>query len=149
MKWPELDLAKGAWRHRVKGGYMHHHGLPKQAVAFLLKRAENRDDQSSPYVLPAIRGSEGFWCGVQKSCQRIRALVDFDFRPHDVRRTVATMMGGFSEEELPHTHIRWVLGHLERTVTERHYNAAMLERYVAPTRKALQLWADKLDAIMQ
>jgi integrase len=62
---------------------------------------------------------------------------------HDLRRTLATGLGdmGVADEV-----IERVLNHAPRSVASRHYNHA---KHFEPMRKALDAWAERLQAILE
>jgi len=64
------------------------------------------------------------------------------FTPHDLRRTVATML---SSEEVEREHIKMVLNHTFSDTTEIYINTG----YVNQKRRYLDLWAAKLRSILE
>ena len=139
----QFDLEAGIWRLPVKGGKEHWLGLPTQAVQEI--KLAQATAQGSPWVC-ASRVNGGHFVGIQKALGKLRSISGVDFRPHDIRRTVATKMGDMN---VPADHVSMVLSHRRttgETVTNRVYN---LSRLVGPTRFALQSWNDMLDEIVE
>jgi integrase len=132
------------WRFIVKGGREHWLGLPRQ-VDELLDRLSVLAGKS-PYVFASRRAGTGHLATVQKSLGRLKKAIGADFRIHDIRRTVATKLGalGITDDVVSR-----VLSHSTggggAAVTRRHYNLA---QQVGPTRAALQVLSDHLDAII-
>lgn len=146
--WEQLDLEAGVWKFAVKGGKDHWLGLPTQVVDGLRSHRALLDSvpyavaSRSPWLCWTARS--GHLLSVQHTMGRLRSATGIDFRPHDIRRTVATNLGDL---EVTDDVVSRVLSHSggggER-VTRRVYNLA---KWVEPTRRALQLWNDRLDEI--
>lgn len=94
MRWADVDLAGGLWRlpgSATKNSEPLDVPLVPQAVAILrARRPAESDDNPSPYVLPAARGSGAMappkkrWAALLK-----RAGLD-DLRLHDLRRSMGS-----------------------------------------------------------
>ena len=78
---------------------------------------------------------------IWKAVKRIRDRCQVDFRPHDLRRTAASLMTGMGISRLT---VSKILNHVESDVTaiyDRH-------SYDAEKRQALDAWARRLEEII-
>jgi integrase len=139
MKWGELD---GHWwtipADRAKNGRQRTIPLPHQAVALLKGRQRREADE---LAFPSSRGGVlSNWDRETKKLQE--ASGTSGWHRHDLRRTVATMLGdlGFP----PHV-VSIVLGHMH--VAEGATAVYALSRYEREHGDALQALADALDRI--
>ena len=78
---------------------------------------------------------------ITKAIIRLRTKTEFDFRPHDLRRTAASLA---AKAGVPELTIAKVLGHIPTGVTRKHYN---LSAYDNEKKAALELWAREVDRI--
>jgi integrase len=132
LRWSDID---GAWwtipAAIAKNKLGHRVPLSNMALALLEKL---RPSAGEDYVFEGIRGKR--W--------RRNALVGAgltDVRPHDLRRTAATMMtsGG-----VPRFDVSKVLNHVEKGVTAVYDRSA----YDGEKQRALNWWAAKLQAVI-
>jgi integrase len=144
-KWGEVDLAAGIWdvpAERMKMKRPHRVYLPRQAVALL--RDLQKMTGHGEYMFPMrFRGGEGRPMG-DATLNHMFGRLDFgvpDFAPHGLRGTAATLLkeNGFSRDV-----IELLLAHQERSQVVAAYTHAEL---ADGRRKALQWYADRIDAI--
>ena len=140
MRWADID---GDWwtipAEVAKNGLAHGVPLSEQARALL---AELRPTTgSSSWVFESQRKPGAHISALQKAAERIKKASNVEFVPHDLRRTAATSMTSMGISRLV---VSKILNHVESGVTaiyDRH-------SYDTEKRQALDLWADKLDAIL-
>lgn len=158
MRVDELDLEHGNGllpASRTKAGRQHLVTLPPQAVVLIaeaLKLAKDGDGKPSPYVFPSPRDrSKPITPGaLSHSLRDIRlALGVQDIRPHDFRRTAASLLASERLGASPIL-IGRLLNHSSETggaasVTMRHY---ALHDYAAEKRRALEAWEGLLLEIV-
>jgi integrase len=135
MRWADVDLAARWWTipaERSKNKLPHRVPLTDTAVKILEPLRLAADD--SAHVFGGIRGT-----------RHRRGLLDglgiADVRPHDFRRTAASMMAGGG---VPRLTIAKILNHVETSITavyDRH-------SYDAEKRAALTWWDARLTAII-
>jgi integrase len=146
MRWCDVDLVTGLWTiPRTKQDSVHTVPLPRQALAFLHER---RGADADDLVFVNVIGNKlGHWDRVTK---RIHAASSTSsWHRHDIRRTVATLMGDIGVA--PHI-IEVALGHALRTSADGSPVSRIAEiynksRYRAEHADALQRLADELDRI--
>lgn len=160
MRWDDVDLDAGWWTipaDRAKNGLSHRVPLSLQALTILkdLKswleqrlpeinksRAKKHKEprEMSEWVFPSP-ASEVPVAWIQKAAARIRKASGVEFRPHDLRRTAASLMTGAGTPRLV---VSKILNHVETGVTavyDRH-------SYDAEKRKALNAWGRQLQRIL-
>ena len=160
MRWDDLDLKNGWWSmsaERVKNRRPHRVFLTAEAVTILTDlqawyerriaeinagRAKKHEEPKtmSEWVFPSPRAEEPVaW--IQKAAQRIRESSGVEFRPHDLRRTAASLMTGSGT---PRDVVKKILNHVDRDIT------AVYDRYSydAEKRKALTRWGRQLERIL-
>ena len=124
--------------------------LSKQAVAlfreaaaqagkssFVFPAAPKKGDPEGKTRLPHIHGES-----VSKAVRRLRA--DFkieDVTIHDMRTAISTWLG---DQGVRPDVIDRILNHKPKSVTRRHYNFALMDKFV---RSAMQMWADHVYSI--
>lgn len=140
MLWQDVDLEQGWWTVPApiaKNKLAHRVPLNASALAIITSlqpTVERLATERSVYVLAGARGKR----------QQSEAAATFtvpDFRGHDLRRTVASMMASAG---IPRLTIGKMLNHVERSVTavyDRH-------SYDAEKQAALTWWDSKLSAIL-
>ena len=136
IRWSDID---GDWWTvtTAKNGMSHRVPLSPQAlqiVAGVPRRGE--------YVFCSPRAPERPLRGYRKAFKRACALVGVEnARPHDLRRTAASMMASMGVTRVVIGHI---LNHTERGVT------AVYDRYSYDREKrdALEAWAGRLTSIV-
>lgn len=145
MRWADVDLDAKLWvipGTETKNG--HPHGVPLSApVADLLTRREAEAHPLSSYVFPSSPARDTsvlVWS--KRTAAAIARATSIAFTAHDLRRTVATMMG---ELGIDTDTIGLVLNHRKPGVTTRHYDHSTREK---ATRAALDRWAQRLAAIV-
>ncbi len=142
MKWTDID--EEIWSipaENTKPGRAHTVPLSPQAVAIL----EPLRALGSPYVFPSPsprgKGRPVEW--LSKATSRLRGKCGFDFRPHDLRRTAATMLADLGT---PEETLRKLLNHKSgSTGVTAIYDRADRR---ADVRRALFAWGAKLDRIV-
>jgi integrase len=160
MKWEDIDLANGWWSIPAavaKNGKSHRVFLTPAATTILtdlrvwheqrvdeinVGRAKKHEKpkQMSPWVFPSPRANEPVsW--IHKAAQRIRKASGVDFRPHDLRRTAASLM---TAAGTPRDVVKKLLNHADRDIT------AVYDRYSydVEKKKALIKWGEQLDRIV-
>src|SRR5436190_2103150 len=94
MAWVDLDLASGWWTvpaERAKNKLAHRVPLSSPAMRVLQELGARRVGDS-PWVFPSESGT-GYSEDVHRAVASIRECSGVeDFRPHDIRRTVATFL---------------------------------------------------------
>jgi integrase len=140
MQWSHLD---GCWwvipKEITKNKKEHRVYLVPQAIDIL---ASLRRGEHLPWVFPSERvaGQPLGW--VNKAKERYRKKANLrDWRPHDLRRTMATEMGDMG---IPHETIGLVLGHLRKGVTAI-YDRASRDAQVG---SAMIAWGRRLEEIV-
>lgn len=121
--------------------------VPLSHLAIALLEELKSYSAGSPFIVP----SQQKWnshTAPQTVTNRLRENIDklgadlaTSFTPHDLRRTVATML---SSEEVQREHIKAVLNHAFGDVTESYINSS----YINQKRRYLDLWATKLETIL-
>lgn len=120
------DVAKNKLPHRVF--------LSKPALAIVKGlRAEQPDDDA--YLFAGIRGAS-------KRRGTLDGLDVHDVRPHDFRRTAATLMtsGG-----VPRLVVSMILNHVDKSITAVYDRAS----YDLDKQSALTWWATKLESVIK
>lgn len=145
MRKADLDLPAGRWvvpPEHAKNGKAHVVPLVPAAVAVIEEAIA--ESGKSEWVFPQPDTKKHATRSIfNTSLLRIReASKVADFRPHDLRKTGATVMGELGVTEFD---IGRVLNHTRTGVTGRHYN---LHMYEPEKRRALALWADRLAGIV-
>jgi len=144
MAWVDLDLASGWWTvpaERAKNKLAHRVPLSSPAMAVLQELAAQRVE-GSPWVFPSESGT-GYREDVQRAVASIRECSGVeDFRPHDIRRTVATFLT--SELGVSRLVVSKLLNHVETGVTKVYDRAS----YDREKQAALNAWAAHLESIV-
>jgi len=149
MRWDELqaDDTAGWWTlpaERTKNKRPHRVWLSEAVRQILAARRPSADGaSSSPWVFASTRKGGQPVAHVSKAVARLKRATGIDFRPHDLRRTAASLMAAAGVEE---SVIPKVLGHVPDGVTRRHYN---LYAYDVEKRAALDRWAAVLDTLIR
>jgi integrase len=148
MRWDELS-SDGWWElpeTRTKNGLPHRVYLTKGVRDILDHRlADQRRGKyaDSEWVFRSPKRPTQAISHITKAIIRLRARTEFDFRPHDLRRTAASLA---AKAGVPELTIPKVLGHIPTGVTRKHYN---LYAYDAEKRTALELWAREVDRMLK
>jgi integrase len=141
-KWAEIDLAARVWTvpsERMKGGGAHEVPLSGPAIKLLEELPRGR----GPYVFSTTDGARPI-SGFSKAKVRLdRALGDMAaWRFHDLRRSVRTGLGGLP---VPTKVAELVIAHAQPGL----HKVYDLHSYRDEKRRALDLWARRLQAIVE
>jgi len=142
MRWTELD-STGWWtlpETRTKNNLPHRVFLAKSVRDILEKRHEKHPD--GQWIFPSPKAKGAPLGSIAKAIARLRKNTGVAFRPHDLRRTAATLMPRAGVPELT---IPKVLGHRPAGVTRRHYD---LHGYDLEKKLAWEMWAKEVDRIL-
>jgi integrase len=143
MRWRDVDLDSGWWvvpAEYSKNGLAHRVPLSELAIN-ILKQMEAISG-SNDWVFPSPVKKCGHIRNVQKTALRIRKYSGVsDFKPHDLRRTAASLMTGIG---IPRLTVSKILNHVESGVTK------IYDRYSYDKEKriALNKWSQKLEQIL-
>ena len=136
MRWADIDLDGGWWTIPAEDSKNKlPHRVPLGALARgLLKGLRKHAGADATYVFAGIRGTN-------HRHGALRGAGVQNVRPHDFRRTAASLMAGGG---IPRLTIAKILNHVDRSVTaiyDRH-------SYDAEKRSGLDWWDRKLTAII-
>ena len=143
MRWQDIDLDSGWWTipaEYSKNGLPHRVPLSKLALD-ILKQMETISGKSG-WVFPSPVKKCGHIKNVQKTALRIREYSGVsDFKPHDLRRTAASLMTGMG---IPRLTVSKILNHVEQGVTR------VYDRYSYDKEKriALDKWSQRLEQFL-
>jgi len=139
MRRDELDLGTRTWTLpglRTKNGHPHSIPLSDFAVSIVERAIADAGDRSCLFALRAV--------AVARFVERAEFGLPH-WTAHDLRRTALTQMAALGVEPI-------VLGHVanHRTTTRAGVTLAIYVKhsYEAEKRRALELWADRLAAIV-
>jgi integrase len=139
MRRDELDLSARIWvlpGTRTKNGHPHSVPLSDLAIGVIEQALADAGDRSRLFALPPV--------AVARFVERSRFGIPH-WTPHDLRRTALTEMAKLGVEPI-------VLGHVanHRTATRAGITLAVYVKhsYDKEKRAALELWADRLAAIV-
>lgn len=142
--WAEFDLLKGWWTlpgGKTKNGLLHRVPLTKMALE-IMKRVKELSGES-PHLFPAPGGNKPITeRAVTKAVRKNEDIFGLPhFTPHDLRRTVYTLMieSGINEKIVPR-----VFNHIEKGV-KGVYNK---HSYDHEKRQAMDTWSRKLESIL-
>jgi integrase len=154
MRWDEISKeGEDMWwwkipAERAKNGMAHRVPLSAPALRILetlRKEAQESNSErrkSSPWVFLSARGTTECVSDIHKASGRIRVNSKVeDFRPHDLRRTVASLMTGSGISRLV---VSKILNHVESGVTKVYDRYG----YDSEKREALDAWCRKLMVIV-
>ncbi len=137
MRWQDID---GDWwtipAELSKNGMSHRVPLSEPALE-VLRGAEKSD---SEWVFPSGRG--GPLSNNGDGLDVIRERSGADFRPHDLRRTAATVMTG--DLGIPRLVVAKILNHTDRDTTSIYDRAS----YDRDKRRALNAWGDRVEEVV-
>jgi integrase len=137
MRWADVDLDTGWWTipaEHAKNKLPHRVPLSPLARG-ILKPLRKNAGADATYVFAGIRGTN-------HRHGALKGISVEDLRPHDFRRTAASLMAGSG---IPRLTIAKILNHVDRSVTaiyDRH-------SYDAEKRAALDWWGRRLTAIIK
>lgn len=158
MRWADLDLDTGWWTippEYSKNRKPHRVPLVADAVAIIQaqkpkadtsdgqKRDKSDDEKPSEFV---FTGRQGALVDdrIKKAGAALSRVLGFEFRSHDLRRTVATRLG---EAGIPREDISAVLNHVQGgAAATRVYDRYSRDR---EKRIALETWARMLQLILK
>lgn len=120
------------------------HRVPLTADVVALIREQTREDHEQGDFVFTAMGTGSVMARAKKAPSRIAALLGFEFRGHDLRRTAATNMAAAG---VPEGHISKVLNHIEGGPKATKVYA----RYTFDAEKlrALEVWQSRLRDILQ
>ena len=145
MKWADVDLDAKRWTipaTETKNRSAHQVPLSEPAIE-LLKAQQETAHPLATYVFPSSAKNDApvlVWS--KRTAAALAAMTGTTFTAHDLRRTVATMMGELGIEA---DTIGLVLNHRKPGVTTRHYDHSTRE---TAKRAALDRWAQRLVQIV-
>ena len=144
MRWQDVDLDSGWWvipAEQSKNGLAYRVPLSPPAVWTLKAvRAEGKKSRAG-WVFPKLLKVEKHIVDMHRPIMKIRKSAGVEFRPHDLRRTAASLMTGMG---VPRLTVGKILNHAEPGVTavyDRH-------SYDKEKREALDHWARRLMVIV-
>jgi integrase len=151
MEWRELDSEKAIWtvpRRRMKGNVAHEVPLSRCARDLLLSSPRFSGDDADGFVFSTTSGKRPI-SGFSKAKHRIDAIIREQlgaalpaWRFHDLRRTMRTHLGGLP---VPSDVAEMVIAHRASGVRAVYD----LHRYRDEKRQALELWAARLQEIVE
>lgn len=147
-EWSEMDLVKMWWsipKEKSKNGKPHRVALSGMAVEILSRLKELSGD--SRYLFPSDRTDSHIDPRAVTRALRLAQPYlgykkDEGFTVHDLRRSVATMLG---EAKFNNENIARILNHTLPGVTQKIYNQYS---YDDEKREILEAWARKLESII-
>jgi integrase len=127
----------------AKNGQPHRVPLLSDAVKIIKTRQQDAGENSR-FVFENRAGGGSIAHRAKKAASILSRSLKFEFRAHDMRRTVATRM---AEAGVSRDHIARVLNHVEGgPAATRVYDRYS---YDAEKRAALERWSRKLTAILE
>jgi integrase len=149
MRWADLDLDRAWWTipaEHSKNGKPHRVPLVPEAVAIIKAHelADDKDeDDDREFVFTGRKGAL-VEDRIKKAGAALSKVLGFEFRSHDLRRTVATRLG---EAGIPREDISAVLNHVQGgPPATRVYDRYQRDR---EKRIALEEWARRLRQILK
>ncbi len=142
----EIDIDRAVWMIpsvRTKNGRPHVVHLSGDAIEILGTRLQAAEDEPGAALFSRV-GEPIESNAIAQATRKALQLFDQKWTPHDIRRTVATMMA--EAGVLPHV-VEATLNHISgfRAGVAGVYNRASYER---EKRQALDLWAEQLREIV-
>ncbi len=120
------------------------HRVPLNPIAKLILDQANKLSNGKQWVFPSPRGDKPMGAtAVDFAVRRNRQILGNEWSPHDIRRTVASMMALLGVDQAT---ISKCLNHVQRDITSRHYNQY---QYDSEKREALDRWGRKLKEIIE
>ena len=145
MQWSDVELDTGMWTipgNETKNGHPHRVPLITLVVA-LLREQRASVPEHIPWVFANALGSGSVHHRARKVPGQLARRLGFQFRGHDLRRTVAT---GMAERGVRVQVIARVLNHIDGS--PRATKAYDRHTYDAEKLRALETWARRLDHIL-
>jgi integrase len=142
MRWQDIDLNDGWWTipgEFAKNGLSHRVPLSDPACELLRQLHKKATDDIWAFPSPTADGPVR---SNTKANARLRRKSGVEFRPHDLRRTAASMMAG--ELGIDRLTLAKILNHVDTGVT------AVYDRhgYDREKRDALNAWGTRLKVII-
>jgi integrase len=137
----DFDLQSAWWTipgELSKNGLAHRVPLAPQVVEIVKEALRSAGDDECLFPSPT---SDGPVRSIWRAVARIRKRSGVEFRPHDLRRTAASLMTGMGISRLT---VSKILNHVESDITsvyDRH-------SYDAEKRQALEAWAARVEQIV-
>jgi len=142
--WEEIDFTDKWWTippEKAKNKMAHR--VPLSPLALELLQAAKPLSGDSPWVFPSPRAGKHITPeAVDHALRRPGLDLGFDFVPHDLRRTMASLMTGMG---IPRLVVSKILNHAERGVTSVYDRSS----YDREKKQALEAWGRKLKAIIE
>lgn len=143
MRWVDLDLDAGWWTipgDMTKNGRTHR--VPLSALALAILAGLKGKAKGSQWVFPSrMLDDDQHLDRVHASAQKVAKLSGVDFTPHVLRHTAATWMASLGVTRFD---VGQVLNHTDQSITGVYDHFT----YDDQKRKALDLWAERLMAIV-
>lgn len=144
IRWEDLDLSAGWWTippERSKNRLSHR--VPLSELTLTILRELKEITGNTEWVFPSPIHKCGHISNVQKAALRVKEYSGVeDFKPHDLRRTAASLMTSMGISRLV---VSKILNHVERGVTsvyDRH-------SYDHEKRVALDKWSWQIEQILE
>jgi integrase len=141
MRRPDLDLAGGWWTippEFSKNSLSHRVPLSPWVIEIIEKALASADDPI--WVFPSAM-KDGPIRAIWQAVSRIRRRSGIDFRPHDWRRTAASLMTGMAISRLV---VAKILNHIDPGITAIYDRHA----YDNEKRQALEAWSARVQKIV-
>jgi integrase len=144
MRWSDVDLVSKWWTipSEVAKNKLTHRVPLNRAAMTLLRELRLVAPADQVWVCCASRMDIPVVHDSKKAVARVRRVLGFDFRGHDLRRTAASLMTSVG---IPRLVVSKLLNHVETGVTavyDRH-------SYDAEKREALEVWGRELQRILR
>jgi integrase len=139
MQRGELDLRKRIWAlpaARVKNGHAHQVPLSDLAIIIIEQALADAGDREHLFALPPV--------AVARFAERVQFGIAH-WTPHDLRRTALTQMAALGVEPVVLGHVANHRGTTRAGITLQVY---VRHSFEAEKRRALDLWCDRLRAIV-
>jgi integrase len=151
-EWSEIDTGAALWTIPAsKSKNARAHRVPLSDLALELIEELRELAKGRPHLLPSVHSnlkrdeplSQRALSRALKNNHDDGKLFGLEpFTPHDLRRTAASMMTTFGIQRL---HVSKILNHTDQDITGAVYD---LNDYGPEKQRALQTWADELQAII-
>lgn len=143
MRWSDIDLDEKWWTIPAEFSKNNlSHRVPLTGMALDILKALKKTSADPEWVFPKFQGG-GPVVNIQKLTARIRRRSKVkNFRPHDIRRSVASEIASMG---FPRLTIAMLLNHMDRDITgtyDRH-------SYDREKREALEAWEHRLTEIIE
>ena len=143
-RWDEIDLTDKWWTippEKAKNKMAHR--VPLSPLSLELLQAAKFLSGDSPWVFPSPRAGKHITPeAVDHALRRPGLDLGFDFVPHDLRRTMASLMTGMG---IPRLVVSKILNHAERGVTSVYDRSS----YDREKKQAMESWGHKVKALVE